>query len=70
MRNGKRSESTVLRVSVAGRVLTCGAGTVALAAGRVREAPVVRSGVVSPEPPVRRRLPSPTARVPAPTRHM
>lgn len=51
-------------IGVPGRVVTC-APAVTLAAARTQTPPVVRSSVVSPEPPPRVRLPP--ARAPAPT---
>ncbi len=53
-------------IGVPGRVLTCGAGTLTLAAARTATPPIVRSSVISPEPPVR--VKQPPAREPAPMR--
>ncbi len=52
-------------IGVPGRVITCGAGTLTLAAARTATPPIIGSSVVSPEPP--RRVTLPPARKPAPT---
>ncbi|CAN5918585.1 hypothetical protein BH11MYX3_BH11MYX3_25180 [soil metagenome] len=52
-------------IGVPGRAITCGGGTLTLAAARTATPPIVRSSVVAPEPPIR--VKQPPGREPAPT---
>ena len=55
-------------IGVAGRAVTCGPGTITLAAARTKPPVVERVMAVTPEPRVRVKLPADPRRVPAPTR--